>query len=518
MNKKVTILWTDDEIDLLRPHILLLEERGFDVYTASNGEDAIALIEERDFDLIFLDENMPGMTGLQVLSRLKTLKPNIPVVMITKSEEEDIMDEAIGSKIADYLIKPVNPKQVLLTIKKFIDTKRLVSEKVTENYQSEFGKIGLMFNEQPDWQGWTEIYRKLVFWELELSDSGNSSMGEVFKMQKSEANQEFARYIRTHYAGWFGQAIGDRPLLSPDLFKHRIYPLIQEGDPVIWMVIDNLRFDQWKTIEPLIREYYTVAKEELVFSILPTATQFARNAQFAGLMPFEISKLFPSLWTEDFEEGGKNLHEEELLRQQINRLGADVPFIYDKINNNRSGKRWVENPQQLADVPLAVLVYNFVDMMSHSRTEMQMMRELAEDEEAYRSLTRSWFEHSPLFELLRELSLLKVKVVITTDHGTIQVQNPVKVIGDRQTTTNLRYKQGKNLNYNPREVVIFNPEEIHLPKPNLSTKYIFAYGSDFFAYPNNYHHYVKYYHNTFQHGGVSLEEMIIPLVVLQPKS
>ena len=518
MTKTVSILWADDEIDLLRPHVMLLEERGFSVKTATNGEDAIDLATGQEFDLIFLDENMPGLSGLQVLTRMKTIRPNTPVIMITKSEEEDIMDEAIGSKIADYLIKPVNPKQLLLTIKKFVDTKRLVSEKTTSTYQTEFGKIGMQINESLDWKDWIEVYRKLVYWELELTVSEDNPMDEVFRMQKNDANQNFTRFIRKNYESWFSKPLGERPLLSPDIFKQKVLPYIQEDIPVVVLLVDNLRFDQWKVMEPVVQEYFTVEKDELYFAILPTATQFARNALFAGLMPLEISKLYPDFWKEDFEEGGKNLNEGELLNKQVQRLGLNMKFLYDKITTSRAGKKWVENVNELMDHPLSVLVINFVDMLSHARTEMQMIRELAEDEAAYRSLTLSWFHHSPMLEMLRELSHLNVRVIITTDHGTIRVQEAIKVIGDRQTTTNLRYKQGRNLNYNPKDVVEFtSPESIHLSRPNVSTRYIFATGSDFFAYPNNYNHYAKYYRNTFQHGGISLEEMIVPFVVLKPK-
>lgn len=519
MSKSISILWADDEIDLLRPHILLLEGKGFDVVTASNGEDAIDRVTERDFDLIFLDENMPGLTGLQVLSKIKIINPNIPVVMITKSEEEDIMDEAIGSKIADYLIKPVNPKQVLLTIKKFTDTKRLVSEKTTSAYQTEFGRIGMQINESLSWQDWIKIQRKLVFWEMELSGSSETPMDEVFRMQKLEANHSFARFIRRNYASWFSSEIGDRPILSPDVLRHKVFPLMDGETPVVLMMIDNLRYDQWKVIEPILLEYFTVEDDDLYYSILPTATQFARNAFFGGLMPLEISRLYPDIWKEEGEEGSKNLFEEELLKNHLQRLGMPVKFVYDKINTNRNGRKWVDHYSPLLDQPLSVLVYNFVDMLSHARTEMNMIRELADDEAAYRTLTQTWFLHSPMLELLRELSTQKVRVVITTDHGTVLVQDPIKIIGDRQTSTNLRYKQGKNLNYNPKEVFeVVRAEEIHLPRPNVSTRYVFATGTDFFAYPNNYNHYVKYYRNTFQHGGISLEEMIIPLIVLQSKA
>jgi len=517
MGKKISILWVDDEIDLLKPHILFLEEKGYQVSEANNGDDAIEAVEKEEFDIIFLDENMPGLTGLQVLSKIKTIRAHIPIVMITKSEEEAIMDEAIGSKIADYLIKPVNPNQILLTIKKNVDTKRLISEKTTSAYQHEFSKIAMQMNDRLHWSEWISLYKKLIYWELELVGSGENTMDEVFQMQKREANLNFARYIRNEYSGWFSADFGERPLISPDIFKQRVFPTLKEDKKVVMIIVDNLRYDQWKLIEGLIQEDYTV-HEELYFSILPTATQYARNAMFAGLMPLEIAKLYPDLWVFDHEETGKNIHELQLLNLQLQRAGLSKKVYYDKINNNRSGKKIADNPEFLLDHDLSVLVFNFVDILSHSRTEMNMIKELTGDEAAYRSLTLSWFQHSPLLDLFRELAQKDVKVVLTTDHGTTRVQDPVKVIGDKFTTTNLRYKQGKNLNYNPKDVFeVTNPEDIHLPSSNVSSRYIFAQGDDFFAYPNNYNHYVKYYRNTFQHGGVSLDEMIIPVIGLDPK-
>lgn len=518
MVKKISILWADDEIDLLKPHILFLEEKGYTVSEANNGDDAIQAVEKENFDIIFLDENMPGLTGLQVLAKIKTIRPHIPVVMITKSEEEEIMDEAIGSKIADYLIKPVNPKQILLTIKKNVDTKRLISEKTTSGYQHEFSKITMQMNDRLHWSEWVELYKKLIYWELELTGSGESTMDEVFQMQKKDANQNFARFIKNEYAGWFSKDAEDRPMISPDIFKRKVFPKMEDGRPVVVIIVDNLRYDQWKLFEAYIQEDYTV-QEELYFSILPTATQYARNAIFAGLMPKEILKLYPDLWVHDHEDMGKNLNELKLLEHQLKRAGLSKKVYYEKINNNKSGKKLADNPKFLLSYDLSVLVYNFVDMLSHSRTEMQMMKELTGNEAAYRSLTLSWFQHSPLLDLMRGLANTNARVVLTTDHGTTRVQDPVKVIGDKQTTTNLRFKQGKNLNYNPKEVFeITNPAEIHLPTNNVSSRYIFAMGEDFFAYPNNYNHYVKYFRNTFQHGGVSLDEMLIPIVSLDPKS
>ncbi len=517
--KTIRILWTDDEIDLLRAHIIFLQEKGYDVTTANNGADAIDLVRDNHFDIIFLDENMPGLTGLQTLDEIKTLDPNVPVVMITKSEEEDIMDEAIGSKMADYLIKPVNPKQILLSIKKNVDQKELVTRKTTSAYQSEFSKIGMRLNERLDWREWADIYRKLVFWELELSASQDSTMDEVLKMQKAEANKAFGRYIKGNYLTWFEKGTEDRPMLSPEVFSRKVFPHLDKGHKVLVLVIDNLRYDQFRVLSSAVNQYFVTDSEDLYYSILPTATMYARNAIFAGLMPSEIARLFPEYWEDDDNEGNKNVHERELMQTQMKRRGRTDKLYFEKITNLKAGKKLNDDLGNILQNDLSVMVFNFVDMLSHARTEMDMMKELASDEKAYRSLTLSWFMHSTLFELLKSLADNKVKVVLTTDHGTIRVDNALKVIGDRETNTNLRYKLGRNLNYNAKQVFeITNPEKAFLPGRNVSSSFIFALNNDFLAYPNNYNHYAQYYRDTYQHGGVSLEEMIIPVVTLSPKS
>jgi DNA-binding response OmpR family regulator len=516
--KKTRILWTDDEIDSLRAHIMFLEEKGFEVSTANNGSDAIDMVKNEYFDIILLDENMPGLSGLQTLNEIKTIDPNLPVVMITKSEEEHIMEEAIGSKMADYLIKPVNPIQILHSIKKNVDQRRLVTEKTTSAYQSEFSKIGMQISERLSFPEWIEVYKKLVFWELELSSSENSTMDEILRMQKAEANNSFAKYIRNNYQSWFGKNPEGKPMLSPEIFKKKIFPMVDKGNKVFVLVIDNLRYDQYRVLSTVITNYYRVEEEELYCSILPTATMYARNAIFAGLMPSEIERLYPEFWEDDDNEGHKNRFESELFQKQVTRLGKNYKVLFEKIGGIKGTRKMTDYIGSILQNDLSVMVFNFVDMISHARTEMDMIKELANDEKAYRSLTLSWFNHSSLLDLIKLLSENNVKVVLTTDHGTIRVDNAQKVIGDRETNTNLRYKLGRNLNYNSKAIYdIKTPATIYLPSRNVSTSYIFATNTDFFAYPNNYNYYAQYYRNTYQHGGISLEEMIIPIITLSPK-
>lgn len=510
------ILWADDEIDLLKPHILFLESKGYQVETVNNGSDAVEKSNEAHFDIIFLDENMPGISGLEALSRIKEKKPQVPVVMITKSEEESIMEEAIGGKIADYLIKPVNPNQILLCLKKNLDHKKLVSQKTNANYQQEFRQLGMLLNGRLDIHDWFDLYKKLVYWELELEQIEDQGMAEILAMQKKEANNLFSRFIENNYLSWVN-GDEDAPDMLHTIFKNKVAPLLGK-EKVFLVVIDNLRYDQWQMLKPILSNYFKTEEEEMILSILPTATHYARNALFAGLMPSEIAKKFPNLWLNEEDEGGKNMHEKEFLEANLKRLGKNCKFSYHKITNMEAGKKLSDNFSQLKENDLNVIVYNFVDMLSHARTEMEVIRELADDEAAYRSLTVSWFEHSPLQEIFKKIADSKGKVILTTDHGTVKVTNPVKIVGDRNTNSNLRYKVGRNLSYKEKEVfTVKHPSEAFLPKSHISSEFVFAKENDFFVYPNNYNHFMNYYHSTFQHGGISLEELCIPFVVLQPK-
>lgn len=516
--QRYSILWADDEVDLLKPHILFLQQRGYDITSVNNGSDAIELCDNQHFDVVFLDEHMPGMSGLETLSQIKNSRPNLPVVMITKNEEEQIMEEAIGSKIADYLIKPLNPSQILLSVKKILDNKRLVIEKTNLSYQQEFRSISMAFMEDMSHEEWAEIYKKLIFWELALEQADNEDMAEVLENQKAEANANFAKFIIRNYDRWLNDPSSDKPLLSHQVLKREVFPLVG-AEPVFVLLIDNLRYDQWKVIEPVISEYFDVDRESSYYSILPTTTAYARNAIFSGLLPVEIERQYPSLWVGEDEDDGKNNHEEELLDSQVRRNNLKMRCTYHKIKNLEEGRSLAQSVNNLFDYDLNVIVYNFVDMLSHARTDMAMIKELAPDESAYRSITRSWFEHSPLLDVIREISERKTKLVILTDHGTIRVKRPFKIIGDRNVNSNLRYKQGKNLGYDgDRLMRAAKPERLHLPKTNISTSYVFAIEDQFFIYPNNYNYYVNFYNDTFQHGGVSLEEMIIPIIFLSSKN
>ena len=510
------LLWVDDEIEMLRAHIIFLEKKGYDVTTVNNGNDAIEECRKRNFDLVLLDEMMPGITGLETLQQIKDISPSTPIVMVTKSEEENIMDQAIGQKIADYLIKPVNPSQILLALKKNIHKKQIVTEVTQTGYRKEFQDIAMRIMDCNTLDDWKDIYRRLVRWELELS-SADSDMTEMLQMQKEEANNSFAKFVRKNYLSWVAPGTTQRPLMSPDIFKKCVFPAVNNGEKVFLIVIDNFRYDQWRTLAQDIGEMFDV-DEDMYMSILPTATQYARNAIFSGLMPEQIESMFPDLWVDEDEEEGKNINEEPLVRTQIERYRRHDTFSYHKINDSAAAERLVERLGELTKNDINVVVLNFIDMLSHARTESKMVRELANNESAYRSITLSWFRHSVVGELIKALAQTDCTVILTTDHGSIRASKPIKIIGDRNTNTNLRYKLGKNLNCQSKEVfVVKNPHEAQLPAPNLSTSYVFATGNSFLAYPNNYNYYVSYYKDTFQHGGISMEEMLIPLVTLKKR-
>jgi CheY-like chemotaxis protein len=513
------ILWVDDEIDSLKSQILFLKNKGYEVKPFTNGYDVLEHLKSNQADVILLDESMPGMTGLETLAQIKETYPTIPVVMVTKNEAENIMEEAIGSQITDYLIKPVNPNQVLLSLKKIMDGKRLVSEKTTIEYQKDFRNLFMALNNNPSVEEWKDLYKKLVYWEVEMAKSDSPEMLEVFNSQKAEANTEFFKFVSRNYVDWIQERKSDTPVMSHTLFTQKIAPHIKKGKPTFMVLIDNLRYDQWKSIEPIISQFFRVQEEEMFYSILPTSTQYSRNAIFSGLLPVEIERNYPIEWKNDDEQGGKNLYEKQFLGDNLKHLKLNnIKWDYLKITNNDDGKTMEDNFHNYLKNDLTVIVYNFVDMLSHARTEMEVLKELAGDEVSYRSLTVSWFEHSPLYRALKKIADKDIQLIITTDHGTMRVKTPSKCVGDKTTTTNLRYKHGRNIQYEEKDVfAVTNPHDAGLPQPNVNSKYIFAKEDVFLCYPNNYNYYVNYYRNTFQHGGVSLEEVIVPIVRLTSK-
>ena len=516
---RIKILWADDDIHLLKPHLLFLEKKGYEVTKVTNGHDALEELGEREFDVVFLDESMPGLTGLETLSRIRTTNTAIPVVMITKNEEEDVMEQAIGSSIAGYLLKPVNSLQILSMLKQIVDEKRLVREKTNTEYQQDFRQLLMEINSGLDKEQWVDMYRKIINWELKLDDSQSDQMGEILAVQKKEANAEFSKYIERNYLGWVA---GDgAPIMSHNLMREKVFPHLSKDVPTVMVLLDNMRYDQWKVIEPYLNELYRVEEEDYFYSILPTATQYSRNAIFAGMMPSEIEKHYKQWWLNDTDEGGKNNHEADLLGKQIDRLvrRGDYKWDYTKVTRTNFARQMQDRALDFLNNDFSVIVYNFIDMLSHARTEMEVLKELAGDEKAYRSLTRSWFENSPLWATLRRLAERDVQLIVTTDHGTIRVNTPSRVVGDRDTSTNLRYKLGRNLDYDERDVLaVREPKKAKLPRPNISSSFIFAKEDKFFLYPNNYNYYNNYYRDTFQHGGISLEEVICPVIRLRSRT
>lgn len=514
------ILWVDDEIDLLRAHQRLLEEKGYRVDTATNGEDAIEMVKEEGYDLVFLDEMMPGMGGLETLSQIKEIYPNLPVVMVTKNEAESLMEEAIGGKISDYLTKPVNPSQVLMACKKILEARKITSAYVSRDYAQEFQQISQSLMGPLDHNRWCDLYAKLTDWDLELDQHPELGLRQTLLDQKRECNAEFGRFVEKNYRGWIEQS-AERPVLSTDIVEKFIVPELDKSGSVFLFVIDCLRLDQWLVMEHLLSDYFTFERS-FHFGILPTATPYARNAIFSGLFPSELEKRFPEVWQagED-DENSRNRHEHQLLDKLLERKRIQLKpeSKYVKILDAEFGRQVEGNILSYTKSKLTAVVVNFVDMLAHGRSDSPLLKEIAPDEAAYRSLTRSWFLHSSLFSMFKALSTQKnVTIFVTTDHGSVRCLRGAKVIGDREASTNLRYKFGRNLRVDQRQAVFVKyPADFKLPQQSVTTNYILAKEDYYFVYPTDYHKYLSQYRDSFQHGGISMEEMMLPVVKLEPK-
>ena len=518
--QRYRILWVDDEIELLKPYVLFLKDKGFDVKTFNNPFSLLDHIKiDKKVDVILLDENMPGLTGIGVLSEINKINSFLPVIMITKNEEENIMNEAIGNKISDYLIKPVNPNQIFISIKRVLENNKIVSENLKSRFTNVFSEISNSINKNMQYSEWVRLYKKITLWEIELDKYSEENLFSTINHLKDEANFYFSEFIKENYQSWLTNSYKGSPLMSNNLMKKLVFPNIN-NEKIFFILIDNLRLDQWLVLKPMILESFLIQTEGLYCSILPTTTEYARNSIFSGLLPIELSDIEKDLWVgEGNKLSGKNNNEYELLKRNLKRENIDINFSYSKIINHDDGKKLLRNLPSFKKNNLNVIVFNFVDMLSHARTEMEMIKNLAYDESSYRSLTLSWFNHSVFKKVMDFLSKNNHKIVLTTDHGTIRVKKPIKIKGDRNTNSNLRYKSGKNLSYNEKNLFFTRePEKLFLPKQNISSSYVFANENKFFVYPNNYNAYVKSYKDSFQHGGISLEEMFVPYSVLEPKN
>lgn len=515
------ILWADDEIDLLRPHVLFLESKGYEVTTVSNGADAVDAVENRRYDVVLLDEQMPGMDGLATLAEIKSREPELPVVMVTKSEEERIMEEALGGQISDYLTKPVNPSQILLTCKRLLERQRLRSEKASQDYLQSFSQITMALMNPLDHEEWVELYQQLVRYDTEL-EGADEGARQVLGDQFREANRAFGRFVEDEYAGWIaavdaGEAEG-RPVLSHEVIPHYVFPELDGGKPVVFFVIDCMRYDQWLEFEKLLFPLFNLERT-FHYGLLPTATPYSRNAIFSGLLPRDLAQRYPKLWADgEDDEHSRNRNEEEFLQDLLRRKHRNVRLRYDKLIGSQDGRDFADNTRSLLDHDLSAVVVNFVDILAHSRSDSAVLKEIAPDERAYRALTRTWFEHSWLYQAFQDLAREDCTIVITTDHGAIRSLHATKVLGDRETSTALRYKYGRNIKCDKRHAIfVRDPEAYGLPRGHLNTNYIIAKEDYYFVYPTNYSHYLNRYRDTMQHGGASLEEMILPVLTLRPK-
>lgn len=518
LNKR-RILWADDEIEMLRAHHLFLRERGYEVTPVSNGRDAIALFEREAFDIVLLDEMMPGLDGLSTLEQIKAINPNIPVIMITKNEEEHLMDQALGRRIDDYLTKPVNPSQIFMACKKLLDARQIRQSQAGQAYVARIGQLSARLTGPISWQTWIDIHRELCEWEIEIGHLGDKGLQQLLQDQRKEFNREFARFIERNYPLWVEDE-GESPPLSVDVVAEFVVPLLEEGRRVFFLVIDCLRLDHWIMMESVLAEFFAI-RRSYHCSILPTATPYARNALFSGLFPREIAARYGDFWQSGpQDEDSLNRFEHRFLSDQLRAAGVALSgeIHYHKVFDAGEGQKLAHRAGTLVKAPLVAVVYNFLDMLVHGRSQSELLKEIAPDEKAFRSLVQSWFAHSTLLEILRQVARAGATVVLTTDHGAVRSTRATMVYGDRETSTNLRYKVGRNLRCDPKDALLVrDPRTFGLPSSGLGANFLFAREDFFFVYPTHFSEYQRQYRDSFQHGGISLEEMILPVAIMEPR-
>jgi CheY-like chemotaxis protein len=513
------ILWADDEIDLLRPHIKFLEQKGFAVTAVPNGEDALSALSRQRFDVVLLDEMMPGLGGLATLDAIKSRDLTLPVILVTKSEEETLMEEAIGKRITDYLIKPVNPSQVFLACKRVLDAEKLQDSQRARDYVGEMQRWQSLDIRRLGWEEWVELALDVARWDVRFDNLPDAGLKQAHQDFRRSLNIDFARFVEDGYPHWVRRP-DQRPKLSTDVVKHAVVPPLKQGRRVVFIIIDCMRLDQWLTLEPLIEEYFDI-KREYYCSILPTATPYSRNAIFSGLLPAELHRRHPDLWQESSnDERTKNRFERQLLDFQLERMRAmpEKGTKYMKIYTADEAHQTRRQINSIAGLALVSMVFNFLDILAHGRSESEILQELAPDEAAFRAVMKAWFTHSPLYDIIRALSTQDCTVVLTTDHGAVLGRRAALVYGNRDTSTNLRYKFGLNLNCDSKQAVIVRkPMDFMLPDDGVNKNYILAREDFYFVYPTRFHEFERQYRNSLQHGGISVEEMILPLVTLTPR-
>ncbi len=510
------ILWVDDEIELLKSHVMFLRDKGYDVQTATNGVDAVNLVKEGRFDVLLLDESMPGRGGLETMVEIKESDPALPIVMITKNEEERLMDNAIGLKIDDYLLKPVSPLQIYSACKRILDAPKIQENRLSPDYIREFNEINSLVQEDT-WDAWLRVHRRMCAWDREFDQFRNTGLEATHDDQRLNAAHHFGLFVEKHYRDWV--ASGKRPPMSLDVFPRFIAPHLLKGEKTAFILIDCVRLDQWLAIEDFLSAQFDL-QWDFYCSILPTATPYSRNAIFSGMFPDEIARRYPDKWLERInEDSSKNKYESYFLGEQMKKLKLDENKMrYLKIYTAAEAGDARKRVQSMMSSQFVSLVFNFVDILTHGRNQSDILQQLLPNESAFRSLMRSWFSHSALREILSDLARAKFKVVLTTDHGSILGRKAALVYGRRDTSTNLRYKFGDNLKAEERQAIITRkPAEFRLPAESGTKNYVFAKEYFYFVYPTNFREYEKAYEGSFQHGGVSLEEMILPCLTLTPR-